>query len=105
MIIATGIHVSLNQSTYNVTKGGIVTLVCSVSALPAASSVAWKRTIDGVESFVVIDGRTYTGSNPTKPSLTINGADTTDSGIYVCTAENSVGTAESDPMTLLVTGG
>lgn len=97
--------VTLAQSAYSVTKGSTLTLKCSVAATPAVTSVVWKRTINGVESYVITDGATYSGSTPNNPSLTIIGVNRTDAGTYVCSATNIVGTVESGQTVLSVTGG
>ncbi|XP_069133862.1 hemicentin-1-like isoform X4 [Argopecten irradians] len=84
--------------------GSSVTLTCTVVATPQASSVTWKRTVGGVTSNIATATAKFSGSTVANPSLTINSIATTDQGSYVCTATNAVGTGESSPATLAVTG-
>ncbi|XP_060078232.1 hemicentin-1-like, partial [Ylistrum balloti] len=96
--------VSISQSSYSASFGSTITLICSVSASPAASNVFWQRTSSGVTNSVTIDNSKYGGSLTSSPSLVINSVDSSDNGIYVCFATNSVGTGQSSQTTLTVTG-
>ncbi|OWF56211.1 Titin [Mizuhopecten yessoensis] len=96
--------VQVLQPFYTVTKGQQVTLECTVSGTPAATSVAWERTSGGVTTSVSTDSTSYLGSTVNSPSLVIAVSDSVDTGTYVCTATNSVGTGRSTTTTLSVTG-
>ncbi|OWF35465.1 Hemicentin-1 [Mizuhopecten yessoensis] len=97
-------NVQVTQASYSVTKGGTITLECTVSGVPAATSVSWKRTSGGTETTVSTSPAKYSGSTPTVPSLTITGAESVDAATYVCTATNSVGAGTSTQTSLSVTG-
>ncbi|XP_060079143.1 hemicentin-1-like [Ylistrum balloti] len=96
--------VQVLQSFYTVTKGQSVTLECTVSGTPVATSVSWERTSGGVTNPVTVDNNLYQGSVVGSPSLVITAADSVDTGTYTCTATNSVGTGRSTTTTLTVTG-
>lgn len=93
---------------YSVSYGESVTIQCQVTATPAATSVLWKKTINGVESVINVatsNGK-YSGGSVTTPSLTINNADIqNDEGNYVCSATNNQGTGNSASVYLDVIGG
>lgn len=93
------------QPTYTVTTGQSITLGCSVSGIPAATSVLWKRTSGGVTTDIAIDNSVYQGSSITSPSLVITSANSDHTGSYVCTATNTVGIGRSTTTILTVTGG
>ncbi|XP_033758139.1 hemicentin-1-like [Pecten maximus] len=96
--------VTVTQNSYSVTTGQSVTLVCQVSGTPSATSVAWQRTQNGVTTTLTVTGTKYSGSTTSVPSLTINNAGSSDSGNYVCTATNSVGTGTSNTIVMSVSG-
>ncbi|XP_069115359.1 hemicentin-1-like isoform X2 [Argopecten irradians] len=96
--------VSVSQSSYTASVGDTLTLICSVSASPAATSVFWQRTINGVTNTISIDNTKYGGSSVSSPSLVVYSASTSDNGIYKCFATNSVGTGQSSQATLTVSG-
>ncbi|XP_033751405.1 hemicentin-1-like isoform X2 [Pecten maximus] len=97
-------NVQVAQPSYSVTKGGTITLACTVTGIPAATSVAWKRTSGGTETVVSTATTKYSGSTIATPSLTITGAASEDAATYVCTATNSVGEGRSTQTSLSVTG-
>ncbi|XP_021345496.1 hemicentin-1-like, partial [Mizuhopecten yessoensis] len=103
-VVGSLLAVQVAQSFYTVPRGQSVTLVCTVSGTPSATSVTWRRTSGGFTNNVNIDNNKYQGSSINSPSLVINNADSVDTGTYVCTATNSVGTATSSQTTLSVTG-
>ena len=98
--------VTVQQSSYSVTTGNSVTLVCSVSSSLSITSVQWQRNVGG--SITTINSNTnttkYSGSNTTTPSLTIFNVASSDVGTYTCFASNSVGTGQSTTTTLSDTG-
>ncbi|XP_035828095.1 hemicentin-1 [Aplysia californica] len=82
--------------------GGVIQLTCIVSANPAPTSFSW--TLSGVGSVgSTVDPSKYSGGTLADPTLLIRSASSSDSGQYVCAAENAVGTSASDPVTVSVT--
>jgi hypothetical protein len=98
--------VTVQQSSYSVTTGNSVTLVCSVSSSLSITSVQWQRNVGGTITTINSNTNTnkYSGSTTTTPSLTIFSAAQSDAGTYTCFASNSVGTGQSTTTTLSVTG-
>lgn len=83
-----------------------MTLVCTVTSNPSATSVSWQFTRNGVTTTidVVNNNNKYGGSTLNVPSLTIFNAANSDQGDYVCRATNQFGTGSSQTTTLTVTG-
>jgi len=98
--------VTVQQSSYSVTTGNSVTLVCSVSSSLPITSVQWQRNVGGTITTINSNTNTnkYSGSTTTTPSLTIFSAASSDAGTYTCFATNSVGTGQSTTTTLSVSG-
>ncbi|XP_069133962.1 serine-rich adhesin for platelets-like isoform X35 [Argopecten irradians] len=96
--------VTVSQTSYNVITGSDITIQCSVTAIPAASTVFWEKTVNGVTNRLTIDQVAYGGSTTSSPSLIVYSAQADDSGVYVCKASNAVGTGQSDQVTISVTG-
>ena len=98
--------VQVQQSSYSVTTGSTVTLVCTVTSNLAITSVQWQRNVGG--SITTINSNTntnkYSGSTTTTPSLTIFNAASSDVGTYTCFASNSIGTGQNMTTTLSDTG-
>lgn len=96
----------IGQSTYSVTTGQSVTLVCSVSAIPAVSTITWKISDTGGHMNTLnVNGVKYTGGTTGIPSLTIVTTAKSDQRYYMCSATNSIGTGDSQMTYLYVTGG
>lgn len=98
--------VTIQQTAYSVTRGGTITLGCTVSGSPAANNVYWQRTSNSVVTTINSNTNTnkYSGSTTNSPSLTIANAEENDEASYVCFATNVVGTGQSQPTFLTVTG-
>lgn len=94
------------QLQYSVNYGNAITLVCSVSGSPSATSVYWQKLKNGQTTTINSNTNTnkYSGSSTQNPSLTINNADDTDSATYTCFAVNSIGLANSQQTSLSVVG-
>ena len=98
--------VQVQQSSYSVTTGNTVTLVCTVTSNLAITNVQWQRNVNGGITTITSNTNTnkYSGSTTTTPSLTIFNAASSDVGTYTCFASNNVGTGQSTTTTLSVTG-
>ena len=96
--------VTVQQSSYSVTSGQSVTLVCTVTSNLQINSVFWQRNIGGTVSTITSNTNTnkYSGSTTTTPSLTIFQADVNDAASYTCFATNNAGTGQSSATTLTV---
>lgn len=90
----------------NVDFGNSVTLTCTVTANPPHTIVYWRKLRNGITTNINVaqSGGKYAGSTVSNPSLQINNAQLDDQGSYTCYAQNSVGTGQSTPTALLVTG-
>ena len=96
---------SIPLSSYSVNFGDSVTIPCSVSANPSATSVFWERVSpSGVPSTISLVPSKYSGGTLLSPDLVISNTDTIDQGFYRCLATNSVGTSTSDSAFLAVIG-
>lgn len=98
--------VTIGGSTYNVQVGNSITIGCTVSATPAATSVYWTRDVNGQSTNIgpSTNPSKYGGSTIVSPSLTILNADLSDRGNYICYAVNSIGTGSSQQAVLGVSG-
>lgn len=79
-----------------------MTLNCFVSGNPAVSFVFWTVTRNGFTQNAQ-DSR-YSNGDINNPSLTINNARQSDTGVFICKAQNSAGTTDSSPISLTVSG-
>ena len=95
--------VQVEQSSYSVTTGKTVVLVCTVTSDLTITSVEWERNVDGIKTTIVTNTNKYSVSSTTTPSLTIFNAEFSDEGTYTCVASNRDGTGQSTT-TLRVTG-
>lgn len=89
-----------------VVYGGQVTISCSISSNPSAQSMSWQKTLGGVTTTLDIGiNPRYQGGTLSDPSLTISNVNLDDKGDYRCLATNIVGTGQSGPAVIDVTGG
>lgn len=90
---------------YTVNRGASITLECSYTANPEATSVTWERIVNGQATDIVLSNNNkYGGSNTQSPSLIINNANESDEGSYLCKVTNSIGTGISSATTIDVVG-
>ncbi|CAG2242322.1 unnamed protein product [Mytilus edulis] len=67
--------------------------------------IYWQFNNNGVITKIVKDTNGISGSSIETPSLTILEMTTSESGIYNCFARNDIGTGQSKPINVAVTGG
>ncbi|XP_052103319.1 hemicentin-1-like [Mytilus californianus] len=103
-VMGTVPDISIQSNSYSVLLGQTVTLVCTISADPNATSVRWYKVINGVLTSLSINAMKYNTPTVSSPNLIINTAAQSDDGYYVCTATNIVGTGTSSQTYLTVTG-
>ena len=96
--------VTVPQPNYSVNRGTTVTLQCTYTANPAATSVSWEKTVANQVTVISTSISKYSGSTTQSPSLTINTAEESDEASYVCKVTNSVGTGISTSTFLEVLG-
>uniref|UniRef100_K1PFN5 Muscle, skeletal receptor tyrosine protein kinase n=1 Tax=Magallana gigas TaxID=29159 RepID=K1PFN5_MAGGI len=75
--------ISNTPSPYRVIEGHECTLVCAVNAANPGTNISWKWTKLESPNYTLHNGSTYTISNVQRYK----------SGLYKCTASNSVGTS------------
>lgn len=98
-------NVNIPQTSYSVTYGGTVTLVCVVNSNPFQNRVEWQRIANGVSTTLNVTAEPrYSGGSINTPSLTITGAVSGDGGVYVCSATNDAGKGVSGQTVLSVQG-
>lgn len=95
--------VTIPQAQYSVTVGNNILMECNIDANPAHTNVLWRKIVNGQPTDITIGNR-FSGSTVAIPSLTINSAQSSDAGYYVCYASNSVGTGQSAQTYLNVVG-
>ncbi|CAC5384058.1 HMCN [Mytilus coruscus] len=97
-------QVTVGATAYDVVYGNRITLQCSVSSDPEANLIYWQKEVKGVFSTLSHNSFGTNGMTPNNPSLTIESATLNDSGAYLCSAVNTVGTSSSQWTILSVTG-
>ncbi|CAC5365722.1 HMCN [Mytilus coruscus] len=89
----------ISPTMTNITQGKNITIKCTVSGQPPASSIIWQFTPNGGNAQTIniedCDGK-YTGGSPQNPSLTVTNFQPSDAGSYVCSATNAVGISSSN---------
>ncbi|XP_076112265.1 hemicentin-1-like isoform X5 [Mytilus galloprovincialis] len=100
--------VTVTQNQYNVDYGNTVTLGCTVTANPTHSVVYWQKIKGGVTSTIdasaISNNARLSGSTVNSPSLVITNVNLDDIASYICFAQNSVGTGQSQQTNLAVSG-
>ncbi|XP_025101325.1 hemicentin-1-like isoform X2 [Pomacea canaliculata] len=86
---------------YNGSRGGSVTMKCEVTANPAPTGISWYK--DGSPLVTSGSGGKYSGGTTSTPDLTVNTLSGNDTGSYLCTAINSLGSANGTDIRLEVT--
>lgn len=94
------------QDQYKFDVGTDATLECRVTGSPTATKVYWTKSQAGGASQTInmTDTNKYSGSSLTSPSLVIRNAQSSDDGTYRCWATNAVGTAQSSPTKVTISG-
>ncbi|XP_071181844.1 uncharacterized protein [Mytilus edulis] len=92
--------VSTSRKKFEVNRGLDTVLPCSHDSNPAPTKVYWTR--NGV-NIIVLSSSKYNGSTIGVPELIVRGTTENDTGTYVCSVSNSIGTGYSKPIHLLIT--
>ncbi|CAG2198470.1 TTN [Mytilus edulis] len=90
--------VTISPALADVLQGQYQLISCIITGEPEASDISWYFTPTGSEQRQLIyTGNTakYSGGNTQNPSLTVLNFQSSDSGTYVCSASNAVGTSTS----------
>ena len=100
-------NVTIGGSNFQVEVGNSITIGCTVAANPVMTSVSWTHDVNGLITNIGPSSNPskYGGSTTVTPSLTIFNADFSDEGNYKCFATNSIGTGQSQEISLDVQGG
>ncbi|CAG2189504.1 unnamed protein product [Mytilus edulis] len=81
-------------------SGAIISLPCVIVATPSVDYVYWTRTTSN--KMIDMTKIRYSGSTTTSPSLNIDLARTSDTGVYNCHANNTVGSTKGPDLVLVV---
>lgn len=81
-------------------SGAIISLPCAIVATPSVDYVYWTRTTSN--KMIDMTKIRYSGSTTTSPSLNIDLARTSDTGVYNCHANNTVGSTKGPDLVLVV---
>ncbi|XP_052066367.1 receptor-type tyrosine-protein phosphatase alpha-like [Mytilus californianus] len=93
--------VSTPNEMFEINKGLDLVLPCPHESYPTPTNVSWTR--NGVRISVPSSTK-YNGSTIGRPALIIYGTKESDSGTYVCSVSNSIGTGYSKPLQLQIRG-
>ena len=99
--------VTIPQTSYSAVLGAnSVTIPCTVTGSPSATSVSWTKTVSGSTTNINVGSSNgkYQGSTVSTPSLTILSVSQSDEASYKCSATNIAGTSSSQTAFLDVTG-
>ncbi|XP_063408976.1 uncharacterized protein LOC134692454 [Mytilus trossulus] len=81
-------------------SGDIISLPCVIDATPNVDYVHWTRTTSN--KMIDMTKTRYSGSTTSSPSLNIDQARTSDTGVYNCHANNTVGSTKGPDLVLVV---
>lgn len=84
-----------------VNQGGKTVLPCSHDSYPTPTNVYWTRNGVNISAYRTTK---YNGSTIAFPSLVIYDTGKSDSGTYICSVSNNLGTGYSKPLQLLIRG-
>ncbi|XP_063441331.1 hemicentin-1-like isoform X2 [Mytilus trossulus] len=100
------LSVTIDQPSLSAVLGSnSVTIGCTVTGQPSASSVSWTKNSGGQTTNINIgNSGKYQGGSINNPSLTIFNIAQNDEANYVCSATNIAGTSSSQNAFLDVTG-
>ncbi|XP_071150174.1 peroxidasin homolog [Mytilus edulis] len=90
--------VTISPAKADVLQGQFQLISCFITGEPVASDIRWYFTPTGSEkrqSLYTGNTAKYSGGNTQNPSLTVLNFQSSDSGTYVCSASNAVGTSTS----------
>lgn len=87
--------------------GSSLTTDCSfqTSEWNPVREIYWQFNNSGVLTEIVKETKGISGSSIETPSLTILNATTSESGTYICYVRNDIGTGQSTPIYVTITGG
>ncbi|CAG2214960.1 HMCN [Mytilus edulis] len=95
----------LIEDGFIVDYGNTFTINCSIFATSQVSNVYWQKESNGMITTLEVGLAGTKGMTIDDPSLTINFASMTDSGMYTCSALNYVGIGKSKAANITVHGG
>ncbi|XP_052077938.1 receptor-type tyrosine-protein phosphatase T-like isoform X2 [Mytilus californianus] len=87
------------RKKFEVNKGVDAVLPCSHDSYPTPKNVYWIRNGVNISAY---SSMKYNGSTIGSPALVIYETAESDSGTYVCSVSNSIGTGYSKPLQLLI---
>lgn len=90
---------------YDIPYGHNHTITCRVMAVPVFTKIYWQKISNGTTMNITSNSPGIDGARITRPSLTILKAAPSDSGQYICIAENVAGMGQSNSINLTVLGG
>ncbi|XP_071150591.1 hemicentin-1-like [Mytilus edulis] len=102
-------YVHLEPGPFNATRGSNITLKCNITSVPTHFNVYWESVSNGVTTTWHL-GETYGESDQGETHsesvalLVLDNASSSDSGQYICFAENVLGTGKSKPVNVTIYG-
>ncbi|OPL33933.1 hypothetical protein AM593_06966, partial [Mytilus galloprovincialis] len=91
--------VTTTRTKVEVNKGGDTVLSCSHDSNPTPTHVYWTKNGVNISAY---RSTKYNGSTIEFPSLVIHDTGTSDSGTYICSVSNKLGTGYSKPLLIRV---
>ncbi|XP_076087724.1 cell adhesion molecule CEACAM2-like [Mytilus galloprovincialis] len=93
-------YIHLEPGPFNASHGSNITLKCNITSVPTHFNVYWESVSNGVTT-TWHQGETYGQS---VALLDLDNASSSDSGQYICFAENVLGTGKSKPVNVTIYG-